>query len=323
MNLLEFEHLRKSFDDFVAVDDVGFSVGPGEVFGLLGPNGAGKSTTMMMLAGLLEPDSGTITLEGRRLNHHDRARRKSLGVVPQDLSVYPNLSARENLYFFGRLYGVPKATLKQRMDKVLDRIGLTDRADDLTETFSGGMKRRLNFGAALLHEPRLLILDEPTVGVDPQSRAHLLNCIRDLSAEGVAVLYASHYMEEVEAICSRIAIIDHGKMIACDRISALLAQTDSVLTLFVDRVNDEFKDDLEGIAGVEPARNGDETPRLVITLPHPDSGASGGDAPPLREKLSQVLSISERHGIALLSIDSHEANLERLFLQLTGNRLRD
>ncbi len=195
MSLLEVSHLRKTFGRLVAVEDVSFSVCAGEIFGLLGPNGAGKSTTMNMVVGLLAPDSGSIRLDGQELEPTNRSLRESLGVVPQDLAIYPELTARENLHFFGRLYGIKGQDLKRRIGEALERAGLASRADDRAENFSGGMKRRLNFGVALLHRPRLLILDEPTVGVDPQSRAHLLDCVRALSCEGVAAVYASHYME--------------------------------------------------------------------------------------------------------------------------------
>lgn len=319
MKLLETEHLRKTYGDLVAVDDVSFAVEAGEIFGLLGPNGAGKSTTMMLLAGLLEPDSGTIILEGSPLSHDDRAKRKMLGVVPQDLSVYPNLTARENLYFFGRLYGVPRPELRKQIDNVLERTGLTDRADDLTDTYSGGMKRRLNFGAALLHSPRLLILDEPTVGVDPQSRAHLLDCIRELSSEGVAVLYASHYMEEVEAICGRIAIIDHGRMIACDRISVLLSQTESKLTLSIDRLTDDLTSRIQGVAELRPGNV--TTPPMIVISNARDGESQARSA--LQTTLSRVLAALDVCDVRLESIKSDGANLERLFLQLTGNSLRD
>ncbi|GAB4140834.1 MAG: linearmycin resistance ATP-binding protein LnrL [Planctomycetaceae bacterium] len=328
MSLLEISHLRKSYGELVAVQDVGFSIERGEIFGLLGPNGAGKSTTMMMLAGLIPPDSGTITLKGELLHAEDRARRKILGVVPQELSIYPNLTASENLRFFGRLYGVSHSELKTRMDSVLARIGLSDRSGDLTDTFSGGMKRRLNFGAALLHEPELLILDEPTVGVDPQSRSHLMDCIRDLAEEGVAVLYASHYMEEVEALCSRIAIIDHGQMVACDRLDVLLSQTESRLELTIDQLPDNFNEWLASGVEVHPADAQHRHPRITLnnpTAPLENKSRDGdqGHHPSIHTRLLHILNLIEETGAKLISVDSQDANLEQLFLQLTGHRLRD
>src|SRR5262245_28163715 len=206
MSLLEVSHLRKSYGATRAVDDLSFSVDAGEIFGLVGPNGAGKSTTMMILAGLRQADAGTVTIAGYAAGKGDHALQRILGVVPQDVAVYSDLTARENLEFFGEIYGLSGDDLKQRIERVLKDVGLTSQADHFVHTYSGGMKRRLNFGVALLHDPRLVILDEPTVGVDPQSRSHLLECVRQLAAGGVAVIYASHYMEEIEAICQRIAV---------------------------------------------------------------------------------------------------------------------
>lgn len=222
MSLLEARHLRKSYGPTLAVDDVSLTVSPGEVIGLLGPNGAGKTTTMMMLAGLLRPDAGSVRIEGGSFDTDARKLRRGLGVVPQELAVYPELSAEENLTFFGRLYDVPARRLAERVDRVLDLTGLTDSRRAAVRTFSGGMKRRLNVGIALVHEPKCLILDEPTVGVDPQSRAHLLEQVRRLAHDSIGVIYASHYMEEVQAVCDRIVILDHGRVIAHDTLDGLL-----------------------------------------------------------------------------------------------------
>jgi ABC-2 type transport system ATP-binding protein len=223
--LLEVTHLRKSFGETVAVDDLSFHVETGEIFGLVGPNGAGKSTTMMILAGVRRADAGTVTIAGRAAGEGNRTAQRTLGVVPQDLAIYADLTAHENLRFFGELYDVPGAELQRRIERVLGQIGLASHADQYVRTFSGGMKRRLNFGIALIHQPRLVILDEPTVGVDPQSRSHILDCIRQLAAEGVGVIYASHYMEEVEAICQRVAIIDQGKLLAAGTLEELLGES--------------------------------------------------------------------------------------------------
>lgn len=222
--LLEVKQLSRSFGSLKAVDNLSFEVERGEAFGLLGPNGAGKSTTMMMICGVLAADSGEIRIGGQVLDGRRPASRSRMGVVPQDLAIYPDLSARENLLFFGRLYHLSGRELQRRVDEVLDQVGLLGRAADHAQTFSGGMKRRLNFAAAILHAPILLILDEPTVGVDPQSRSHLMDCIRQLQQAGTAIIYASHYMEEVQMLCSRAAIIDHGQLQACDRIPRLLQQ---------------------------------------------------------------------------------------------------
>ncbi|HEV8070902.1 MAG TPA: ABC transporter ATP-binding protein [Planctomycetaceae bacterium] len=315
MNLLEVCNLRKTFGNLVAVEDVSFSVAAGEIFGLLGPNGAGKSTTMNMVVGLLAPDSGTIRLDGQELAHNNRELRTTLGVVPQDLAIYTDLTARENLDFFGRLYGIKGRTLKQRIDEALERTGLTGRADDRAETFSGGMKRRLNFGVALLHRPRLMILDEPTVGVDPQSRAHLLDCVRALSAEGVAAVYASHYMEEVEALCKRVAIVDRGRVLACDQLQTLLGRLSADLCLRVSRPTNGLAAKLGPWGRLESGHNGCAT--IVI----PREQADQKDR--LNETLSQILVLLEQSHVDLRGVKTNDANLERLFLQMTGSRLRD
>jgi len=315
MSLLEVRQLRKTFGNLVAVEDVSFTVEAGEIFGLLGPNGAGKSTTMNMIVGLLAPDAGTIRLNGQELDPENRELRQALGVVPQDLAIYPELTARENLGFFGRLYGIKGAVLKARVDQALDRTGLSSRADDRAGTFSGGMKRRLNFGVALLHQPRLLILDEPTVGVDPQSRAHLLESVRSLSREGVAAVYASHYMEEVEAICQRVAIVDRGRVLACDRLQTLLGQLTADLRLHVSKPSEGFAAKLGALGKLQPGTNGSAT--IVVPCD------SGEDEHRLNETLARIIELLNQSHVDLQGVESNDANLERLFLQLTGSRLRD
>jgi ABC-2 type transport system ATP-binding protein len=314
MSLLEVEHLRKSFGRLVAVDDVSFRVEAGEIFGLLGPNGAGKSTTMMMLAGLIEPDAGTVRIDGQTLDRANRGPLRTLGVAPQDLALYPDLTARENLRFFGRLYGLRGDLLDERIETVLERTGLAARADDLAGEYSGGMKRRLNFGIALLHRPRLLILDEPTVGVDPQSRSHLLESVRELRAEGIAVLYASHYMEEVQAICDRVAIMDHGRVLACDGLRQLLGRLNPELCLRISPPANGLLKKIEGLAEVRSESDGGTT--LVVS--NGQSGAGRLDA-----TLARILAVLSQSQVELRAIETEEPNLERLFLELTGHRLRD
>ncbi|MBW3542679.1 MAG: ABC transporter ATP-binding protein [Planctomycetes bacterium] len=313
--LLEIVDLRKSFGSLVAVDDVSFQVEAGEVFGLLGPNGAGKSTTMLMIAGLLEPDAGRVLLQGRELHPHSRELRNEMGIAPQDLAMYPDLSARENLEFFGRLYGLKNELLRERVEMALARTGLAGRADDPPRTYSGGMKRRLNFGIALLHAPRLLILDEPTVGVDPQSRSHLLRCVRELKDEGVAIIYASHYMEEVQAVCQRVAIIDHGKMVACDTLKSLLGQLSTDLVLRIREPNAELRSRLGGVADIETDEGG--AARIII------SRDQHGDELTLNDTLNRVTALLDECRVHLEAVETHKPNLERLFLKLTGHRLRD
>lgn len=314
-HLLEVKGLRKTFGERTAVDGVSFNVNAGEVFGLLGPNGAGKSTTMLMIAGLLKHDAGSIILNGQMLDPQNREARRSLGMVPQDLAIYPDLSAYENLFFFGRLYGLRGKLLQERIDRSLDRVGLTSRAKDTSGNYSGGMKRRLNFAIALLHEPRLLILDEPTVGVDPQSRSHLLDCIRELNREGMAAIYASHYMEEVQDICQRVAIIDHGKMLACDTLESLLGRMSSELRLRVEEPTPELTERLSGVADIERSPSG-----VVTIIVSRDQLASGDQ---LNHLLSQILRIVEECGTQLEAVETLEPDLERLFLELTGKSLRD
>jgi ABC-2 type transport system ATP-binding protein len=239
--LLEVSHLCKSFGGTVAVDDLSFQVEAGEIFGLVGPNGAGKSTTMMILAGIRRADSGTVSIAGRSAGQGDRAVQMMLGVVPQDLAIYSDLTARENLNFFGQIYDVGGAELEWRIERVLGQVGLESHADQFVRTFSGGMKRRLNLGVALIHEPQLLILDEPTVGIDPQSRSHILDCVRQLADDGVGVIYASHYMEEVEAICRRVAIIDQGKLLALGTLDELIGNR-NLESLFLELTGRRLRD---------------------------------------------------------------------------------
>ncbi len=315
MAILDVRNLRKSYGDLIAVEDVSFSARPGEVFGLLGPNGAGKSTTMMMVCGLLAPDSGTILLDGGEMKPGRQDLKRLIGIVPQDLAIYPELTARENLRFFAKFYGLKGARLDLRIDDALERTGLASRADDRADTYSGGMKRRLNFGCALLHEPKLLILDEPTVGVDPQSRSHLLESVRQLAGNGMAVIYASHYMEEVEAICQRVAIIDHGKVVAEDTLDALLGRLSSVIRLRVHGSRLTIPDQLQNAVSIEPDGEG----RTMIEI---DRGKLDGTLT-LSAALADLLTDIRRDNARLDSIETEEPNLERLFLELTGSRLRD
>ncbi len=227
--LLDVQALHKRYGPIVALDHVSFGVAEGEIFGLLGPNGAGKTTLLSILSGLLQPSGGEVRIAGRPLRATDRELRRAVGMVPQELALYGELSARENLLFFGELYGLRGADLRGRVNEVLAAIGLADRADDRADTFSGGMKRRLNLGIALVHRPRLLLLDEPTVGVDPQSRNHIFEEVRRLNRAGVTIVYTSHYMEEVQALCQRIGIIDHGRLVASDTLANLLRRVRSVI----------------------------------------------------------------------------------------------
>ena len=315
MSLLEVSHLRKTYGSTVAVDDLSFGVDAGEVFGLLGPNGAGKSTTMMILAGLRQADSGTVTIAGfsAGTGHHEL--QMMLGVVPQDLAIYPDLTATENLSFFGKIYRLRGADLERRVQEVIELIGLGPYANHYVRTYSGGMKRRLNFGVALLHDPKFVILDEPTVGIDPQSRTHLLECVKQLAARGVGVIYASHYMEEVEAICRRVAIIDHGRMLVCGTLDELLDRSHSDVYLRVSAPALTLKPLLPEYAKVDSI-NGDESYVIIEREQH---AAAGG----MTSRLAVVLAALAAAGLDVVSTETREHNLERLFLELTGRTLRD
>jgi ABC-2 type transport system ATP-binding protein len=226
--MLTVTHLRKSFGTVLAVNDVSFSLASGQILGLLGPNGAGKTTTVSMVAGLLTPDRGDVLVAGQRLAGDTDPSKRRIGLVPQDLALYDELSARDNLRFFGALYSLTGRALDTAIDRVLRLVGLADRARDAVKTFSGGMKRRLNLAAGLLHDPDILLLDEPTVGVDPQSRNAIFDNLEVLKAEGKALLYTTHYMEEVERLADRIVIVDHGTVVADDTLAGLRSRVATV-----------------------------------------------------------------------------------------------
>ena len=265
-NVLECRGLRRRFGKLVAVDGVGFDIGAGETYGLLGPNGAGKTTTISMIAGLLERDAGEVTVAGEPMTTRSVRAKSAIGYVPQDLAIYPDLSGRENLMFFARLYGMSTAEARRRSAEVLTLTGLADRAGDQVKHYSGGMKRRLNIGIGLLHQPKLLILDEPTVGVDPQSRNAILESVERLSGAGMAVLYTTHYMEEAERLCDRIGIIDHGKLIAegtRDELVSMVGEGDQV-RLVRDRRPGRAADDLATRSWVRQAKVLDGSIDLVV-----------------------------------------------------------
>ncbi|HUI49396.1 MAG TPA: ABC transporter ATP-binding protein [Acidimicrobiia bacterium] len=311
VDVLRCEGLTRRFGDRVAVDGVSFSIGAGETYGLLGPNGAGKTTTIKMICGLLRANAGLIEVAGTRLDGHDVRVHARIGYVPQDLALYPDLTARENLAFFGRLYRLRGRLLKERTDEVLALVELSDRADERVESFSGGMQRRLNIGAALLHRPSLLVLDEPTAGVDPQSRHAILTSIEQFGASGMAILYTTHYMEEADRICNRVGIMDRGHLIAQGsrrELVAFVAEHDRVeLTATGDR--EAFRDACLGIDGISAATLDGESLHLL---------AENG-----RKLLPAVLEAADRVGVAINSVEVVEPDLEAVFLHLTGTALRD
>jgi ABC-2 type transport system ATP-binding protein len=310
-DVLVVESLVRRFGDLVAVDDVSFRIAPGETYGLLGPNGAGKTTTISMVAGLIAADAGTVSVAGMPMTPRTTEPRRHVGLVPQELAIYPDLSARENLRFFGRLQGLRGAELDRRAEEVLDLIGLTDRARDRTKEYSGGMKRRLNIGIGLLHKPTLLILDEPTVGVDPQSRNAILESVEALSVEGMAVLYTTHYMEEAERLCDRIGIIDSGRLQAEGTRQELIRLTGGVDTIKLGGTGD-----LAGAAGelrLVPGVERVDTDRRSATL-------TVKDAPAL---VAQVVGTATSYGVTLTAVEILQPDLESVFLHLTGKGLRD
>jgi ABC-2 type transport system ATP-binding protein len=309
--VLEARNLRKQFKELVAVADVSFTITRGETYGLLGPNGAGKTTSISMVAGLLQRDGGEVFVDGRAMTTTTAAAKGAIGLVPQDIAIYPDLSARENLVFFGHLYGLAGKDLKRRIDEVLDTVGLRDRADDRAEEFSGGMKRRLNIGIGLLHGPRLLILDEPTVGVDPQSRNAILESVESLGREGMAVLYTTHYMEEAERLCDRVGIIDEGEIKAEGtraELVSLVGGRDRVALTFTGHAEPAVAA-LGAIPRVEEVSAGDGVIHLLV-----DGAAS---------LLPELLRTGADAGVVVTSVDVDEPNLEAVFLHLTGKALRD
>ncbi len=307
--LLEVVDLRKRYGRNTALDGVSFDVQAGELFGLLGPNGAGKTTLLSIVSCLLEPTSGEARILGRKASTADRRMRREIGIVPQESAIYGELTARENLRFFGSLYGIRGPKLDERVEYVLRAIGLADRAAERVEGFSGGMKRRLNLGAAIIHEPKLLLLDEPTTGVDPQSRNHIFEEVRRLAASGVGIVYTSHYIEEVQALCSRVGIIDHGKLIACDDLASLLQTIDGVIRFRVGTSTPAFEQRLRQIPGTH--LNGHPGPALEL------------ECRDVKGSLMQLIHILNESHVELLSLETIEPNLERVFLHLTGHALRD
>lgn len=309
--ILIAENLHKSYGATHAVAGISLNIARGEVFGLLGPNGAGKTTTISMLTDLIPPTSGRIVVAGYDLAREANAAKARIGLVPQDLALYPTLSARDNLAFFGRIYGLRGKHLRQRIDVVLDIVGLKDRAGEAIQTYSGGMKRRINIAAGLLHEPVILFLDEPTVGVDPQSRNAILESILALNRAGVSLIYTTHYMEEAQRLCDRVAIIDQGKIIALDTPAALIRELGEGLIrvgLPEERI-DEVGQQIQTLAGIKRVLRRDG-------LLHIEASRS-------QEALVGLLDLTNRLDVHITSLESLEPSLETVFLHMTGKRLRD
>lgn len=313
--ILQICNLCKDFGALRAVDDVSFSVAPGEMFGLLGPNGAGKTTLLSIVAGLLPSSAGEVFLDGKRFHGSERDLKRLIGIVPQDLAIYGELTARENLRFFGQLYGLADRNLEKRVDAVLRAVGLIERADERAGTYSGGMKRRLNLGAGLVHEPRLLLLDEPTAGVDPQSRSHIFEEVRRRNGQGLTVLYTSHYMEEVQTLCPRIGIIDMGKLIACDSLTNLLGALSGLIRFRVGAMTAALRKRLCELGQLRETQGetqgGAQAPALEL------------ECRAVKSTLVQLLAALTDEKAELTSLEMEEPNLERVFLHLTGRALRD
>jgi ABC-2 type transport system ATP-binding protein len=309
--VLDARGLRKSFGELVAVDGVDLTIHSGETYGLLGPNGAGKTTTISMIAGLLERDAGEVVVAGEKMSTRSVRAKAAIGLVPQEVAVYPDLTGSENLVFFGRLYGMSGPELQKRVAEVLEVIGLTDRSGDKTGEYSGGMRRRLNIGIGLLHQPQLLILDEPTVGVDPQSRNAILESVEQLSREGMAVLYTTHYMEEAERLCDRVAIIDQGEVKAEGtrrELVSMVGERDRV-RLVADGRLDAAVEAIGALDGVEKASSGDGDIQVVAV-----------EATTL---LPSLLAAVAGAGVTVRGVEIEEPDLEAVFLHLTGKALRD
>jgi len=311
MNAIEVLNLHKSFGETKAVQGVDFNVEQGEIYSLLGPNGAGKTTTISMLSCLLRPDEGDARVMGHSIKENQMGVKSVLGVVPQEIALYEDLTAHENLTFWGKMYGLRGGALKARVEEVLEIIGLQDRAKERVGKYSGGMKRRVNIGVALLHKPKVIYMDEPTVGIDPQSRRNILDSVVDLKEQGMTVLYTTHYMEEAEELSDHIGIVDHGKMIANgthDELVKLVGEQtriDLTLSMEASNVLDEWRA-VEGVSQVS-AENG----QITVLV---------GDS---NEVLPRLFDVTNRLSARITSVDIQEPNLETVFLHLTGRALRD
>jgi len=308
---IQVQNLQKCFGEFAAVKGVQFEVQQGEIFSLLGPNGAGKSTTISMLSCLLVPSGGQAYVMGHSVVSEAQAVKTAIGIVPQDIALYPDLSARENLDFWGRMYGLRGTPLSKRVDEVLEIIQLADRQNDRVDKFSGGMKRRVNIGAALMHKPAVIIMDEPTVGIDPQSRRHILDNIKELNSQGMTVLYTTHYMEEAQELSDHIAIMDQGEIIACGTHTELVKMVGELdrINLTINSDSEKVIADWQATAGVH--RVSAEDGHLTVLAE--DSNLI----------LPHLFEAATRARVRITSVEIQEPNLEAVFMHLTGKALRD
>ncbi|NLC13782.1 MAG: ATP-binding cassette domain-containing protein [Chloroflexi bacterium] len=311
--ILQANNLVRKFGNLTAVDDVSFNIQEGEIFSLLGPNGAGKTTTISMLSTLLAPTSGDAYIYGFSIKNDNMQVRKNIGIIPQEIALYDDLTAMENLHYWGKLYDLKGRELEQRVKEVLEQIGLSDRAKDRVKTYSGGMKRRVNIAAGLLHKPKLLFMDEPTVGIDPQSRRMILDTVKELNTQGMSILYTTHYMEEAQELSNRVGIIDHGKLIAVgtqQELTEQVGENDSIhiLTDAMDNLP-SIAAKLEGFDGITRVIVEDGGLKLITS-----------DA---ESNLAPIINRTSHAGAHIKSIEVIEPNLETVFLHLTGRALRD
>ncbi|CAH1210132.1 Linearmycin resistance ATP-binding protein LnrL [Paenibacillus plantiphilus] len=312
MSMVVFDEVVKKYDSVLSVNHLSLAIEEGEIFGLLGPNGAGKSTSIHILAGLLGADSGDVKVGGHSVRKEPLAVKSLIGLVPQELAIYETLTAEENVTFFARLYGLRGKLLRERVAEALEFVGLSDRVKAKPATFSGGMKRRLNIACAIMHRPKLIIMDEPTVGIDPQSRNHILESVKTLNKMGSTIIYTSHYMEEVEAISSRVGIMDRGRLIALGTKEELLRQSgqEETLVLELDRIDEAMLMEMREHPRLKSVM---EIGPLTLEVILAESTSA----------LQDLLFILHKHGAALLKLARVETDLESLFLQITGRTLRD
>lgn len=311
MNVVKIEGLYKRFGDFIAVDNIKLSIKGGEIYGLLGPNGAGKSTTINMICGLLQITKGKIEVLEKDITKYSKYTKTNIGVVPQDIAIYEDLTCLENVKFFASLYGLKGQELKKRAEEALEFTGLSDKQKSFPKSFSGGMKRRLNIACAIAHRPKLIIMDEPTVGIDPQSRNHILESVKKLNEQGCTIIYTSHYMEEVEQLCNRVSIIDHGKVIAegtVDELKAIVTdrQTIYITVSDIGKVNVQKLKEINGVLEVGTDEN-------IVRV----------DSRKDVNNLDKIILYFTSNGIAIKNLEAKVPDLETVFLTLTGRKLRD
>lgn len=311
MEIIKIRELTKRYGGNIAVDNISFNINEGEIFGLLGPNGAGKSTTINSLCGLLKINQGEIIIDGINMRENSLEAKKRLGLVPQEIAIFENLTARENIEFFGKLSGLRGSLLKERVDEALEFVGLSDKARNMPKEYSGGMKRRLNIACAIAHHPKIIILDEPTVGIDPQSRNHILESVRKLNKMGSTIIYTTHYMEEAEALCSRIAIMDHGRLIADgtkDELKKLVHEEEKIIINGSD-ISFNSLAEIKALNKVTDAQLIENNLEIVTSN--------------TQLILQDILFILSKNGARVKGIQVDEPDLETVFLSLTGRKLRD